>query len=586
MIWKQLSNPLENVILSALLAFTPILFIFWALVIAKWKGYIASIAALLTAMAIAVLLYGMPSGLAVMSAAHGMVYGLFPIGWIVISAVFLFNLTVESGKFEIIKDFMSSITEDRRLQAVLIAFCFGSFLEGMAGFGAPVAITAAMLVGLGFKPLNAAGICLIANTAPVAFGSIGIPITVASEVSGVPELTLSQMVGRTLPILALFIPFYLVLVLAGFKRAREVWPAVLICGGTFGVLQFLTANYLGPALPNIIAGIGSIVTLILLLRLWKPRDIWKLPHDNPELGTKEKKSNSRFQIIKASSPFILLTIIVIAWGIGPVKKVLDSMGMFQFEVPYLHNAIQKTDGELIGHILQFNLLSAAGTAIILTTLISVPILGIRYREASKIFLKTLGQLKYALITIASIMGFAYVMNDSGITNTLAETLALSGVLFPLFAPVLGWLGVFITGSDASANALFGNLQVTAANTMGIDPAVTVAANASGGVVGKMISPHSLAVATAAGGLIGQESKLFRYTLKHSLIFLVFISFLVFAQAYWLTDWIPSYGSMGSNLDKVPAPSWNGFMYLGILFLLITAFLLYIFTNRQHTRKTI
>jgi lactate permease len=535
MIWKQVIDPFGNVALSALLAATPILFVFYALIIKRMKGYQASLIATGIALLIAIFGYGMPAKLALLSVSHGALYGLFPICWLVITAVFLFNITVKSGQFEIIKYVMGGITSDRRLQALLIAFSFGSFLEGTAGFGAPVAITAAMLVGLGFNPLYAAGICLIANTAPVAFGAIGIPITVASQVSGIPELPISQMVGRTLPILSMMLPFYLVLIMAGIKKTREIAPAALVSGLSFALLQFLSSNFLGPALPDVIAGLGSIICLVVFLRFWKPKTIWRFANE-PAPTFDVNTHYSRGQIIRAWSPFILLTILIIAWGLQPIKDALNSIGMVQFNVPGLHNSIQAGDDSMLPKLFKFNYLSAGGTAILLASLMSIPLVGLTYKQGAAVFAATLNQLKFPILTIATVLGFAYILNDSGMTLTLASVLASTGFLFPFFAPVLGWLGVFITGSDTSANALFGKLQYVTAQSIGIDPVVTVAANVSGGVVGKMISPQSIAVAAAAGDLVGQESQLFRFTVKHSFIMLAFICCLTLLQAY-VIKWI-------------------------------------------------
>jgi lactate permease len=539
MSWTQIIDPCHNMILSALIALAPVLFIFWALIIKKMKGYRASLLASGLAMLIAILVYGMPVKLALLSSANGVLYGLFPICWIIIPAVFLFNITVKSGQFAIIKHFMASITSDRRIQALLIAFSFGSFLEGTAGFGAPVAITAAMLVGLGFNPLYAAGLCLIANTAPVAFGSIGIPIAVASQVTSIPEMAISQMVGRTLPILSVMLPFYLVNLMAGPKRTTEIWPAVVVSGVSFALIQWLTSNYLGPALPDVLAGIGSITCLIIFLKFWKPATIWRFPGE-AAAKTDTTAEYSTGQVIRALSPFIILTIMIIAWGLAPIKDVLNTIGLVQFPMPGLHNAIREQNGLLLAHIYKLNYLSAAGTAIMISALVAIPVIGLSFGEGAKVFLATLRQLKYPVITIASVLAFAYLVNDSGITLTLAKGLASTGVLFPFFAPVLGWLGVFITGSDTSANALFGKLQAATATSIGVDPVVTVAANVSGGVVGKMISPQSIAVAAAAGGMVGRESELFRFTVKHSFIMLVFICCLVLAQAYLFKWLVPGY----------------------------------------------
>ncbi|HSK14008.1 MAG TPA: lactate permease LctP family transporter, partial [Phnomibacter sp.] len=533
--WTQVIDPFNNAVLSAMVAMVPILFIFLALIVFKMKGYQASLIACGLAILISIFIYGMPAKLALLSAANGALYGLFPICWIIIAAVFLFNITVKSGQFEIIKHFMASITPDRRLQALLIAFSFGAFLEGTAGFGAPVAISAAMLVGLGFDPLYAAGICLIANTAPVAFGSVGIPITVASQVTSLPEMAISQMVGRTLPFLSVLLPFYLVVVISGFKKTKEILPAILVSGISFAVLQFLTSNFLGPALPDVIAGIGSIIALVVLLKYWKPKNTWRFPKE-AEMTISNEKKYTGGQIARAWSPFILLTIMIIAWGMPPIKNTLNAVGQLQFEFPGLHNRIMDSNGEPLPHIFRFNYLSATGTAVLISAIISIPLIGLKFSEGLKIFIDTLKQLRFPIINIAGVLAFAYVLNDPGITISIATALAGTGLLFPFFAPALGWLGVFITGSDTSANALFGKLQATTAASIGVDPVITVGANVSGGVVGKMISPQSIAVAAAAGGLVGKESKLLLFTLKHSFIMLLFICLIVLGQAY-LFEWI-------------------------------------------------
>ena len=569
-IWKQVIDPFNNIVVSALVAVLPILFIFWALIIKKMKGYQASLLALLLSLLLVISVYKMPVSLALLAAANGALYGLFPICWIVINAVFLFNITVASGQFTIIKHFMGGVTADRRLQALLIAFSFGAFLEGTAGFGAPVAITAAMLVALGFEPLYAAGICLIANTAPVAFGSIGIPITVAAQVSGLPEMAISQMVGRTLPVLSLMVPMYLVVLMAGWKRAVEVLPAILVSGVSFSLLQWLTSNYAGPALPDIIAGVGSILSLIIFLRYWKVKTPWRFPQ-KPATMKAPSTAYTKAALLKAWSPFIVLTIVIITWGLQPVKDVFASQGQYQFGFPGLHQQIADANGKPLAHIFKFNYLGAAGTAILLAALVAAPIIGLSYRKVLSIFWTTLQQLRYPTLTICSVLAFAYTVNDSGITLTIAAALAGTGSLFPFFAPVLGWLGVFITGSDTSANALFGKLQASTATSIGVDPVITVAANVSGGVVGKMISPQSIAVAAAAGKLVGRESALFRFTVKHSFIMLVFICCLVLLQAYVLKGLVPAYHPATDNSVKAVAGTTSGYVYLSALAALLLAF---------------
>ena len=580
--WKQVIDPFDNIFLSAAVAVLPIIFIFWALIIKKMKGYWASLLTTLIALVIAVLIYKMPLKLALLSTVHGALYGLFPICWIIISAVFLFNLTVESGQFEVIKHFMASVTSDRRMQALLIAFSFGSFLEGTAGFGAPVAITAAMLVGLGFNPLYAAGICLIANTAPVAFGAIGIPITVASQVSGIPEMAISQMVGRTLPLLSIVLPFYLVLIMAGFRKCVEVLPAILVSGGSFAVLQWSISNFLGPALPDVIAGLGSIVCLVIFLKFYKIKKIWRFSNEPPPtIGTAIHYTGG--QITRACSPFILLTIMIIAWGLKPIKHVLNAIGQLSFEIPGLHNQISDANGHLLPHVFNLNYLTAAGTAIFISALISVPLQGLSLRNATKTFGATLKQLKFPIITVSAILGFAYLVNDSGITITMAVALAGTGFLFPFFAPILGWLGVFITGSDTSANALFGKLQAATATSIGVNPVVTVAANVSGGVVGKMISPQSIAVAAAAGGLVGKESDLFRFTFKHSFLMLTLICFIVLGQAYLFKWIIPAYHLMDKKVTEIAPDMAKGYAYL--LALAVVLILLSFFILTRVRKKT-
>jgi lactate permease len=580
MVWKQVIDPLHNIALSAFVAVIPVLFIFWALIVKKMKGYKASLFATAIAILIAIFVYSMPVKLALLSTANGALYGLFPICWIVIAAVFLFNITVTSGQFEVIKHFMASITSDRRLQALLIAFSFGAFLEGTAGFGAPVAITAAMLVGLGFNPLYAAGICLIANTAPVAFGAIGIPITVASQVSSIPEMAISKMVGRTLPLLSIFLPLYLVILMCGVRKAREVLPAILVSGVSFAFLQWVTSNFLGPALPDVIGGVGSIIALMLFLQFWKPKNVWHFAHEPaPTLQVEKKYSNG--QILRAWSPFILLTIMIIAWGLSPIKDALNFVTPFQFEMPGMHGAIIDKNGKSLSHIFRLNLLSAAGTAVFISALVSIPLIGLNYREGIKIFGHTLKQLRFPIITIASVLALAYIVNDSGITLTMAEALARTGVLFPFFAPILGWLGVFITGSDTSANALFGKLQSATATSIGVDPVVTVAANASGGVVGKMISPQSIAVAAAGGHLVGKESDLFRFTVKHSFIMLLFICSIVLAQAYLLKFLIPTYHILDGNTLIRSSTTSERVTYIALLAFIVIFVAAIIFKINRH-----
>ncbi|MBC9782917.1 lactate permease LctP family transporter [Heliobacterium chlorum] len=560
--WTQVYDPMGNIFLSAAIAVIPILYLFWALAIQKMKGYIAGLTTTTIAVFIAILVYGMPAQVAIASTLQGALYGLFPICWIVITAVFLYNLTVKSGQFEVIKDSIASITDDRRLQALLIAFSFGAFLEGAAGFGTPVAISAGMLVGLGFNPLYAAGLCLIANTAPVAFGGIGIPIIVAGQVSGIDDFTISQMVGRQLPFLSVFVPFWLVYIMSGWKGIKEVWPAALVAGGAFAIGQWWSSNYLGAMLPDIISSLCSIIALVIFLKSWKPKNIWRFA-DEPS-ATYKATSNLTFKkVLKAWSPFIILTIMVGDWGMKSVNAVLETVSI-KFAFPIIHNAvINPANNQPIAAIFKLNWLSAAGTAILISCFITMLIVRMPLGQTMGIFWDTVKSLKFPMVTIASVLGYAYIGNSSGMTYTMGMALATTGALFPFFSPILGWLGVFITGSDTSANAVFGKLQGITADKIGVDPVLTVAANSSGGVTGKMISPQSIAVACAATGLVGKESDLFRFTVKHSLFFLAVVCVITFLQStvlYWM---IPVYQKGAAAVAAAAVNMSDGWMLLGI-----------------------
>ncbi|MCY8125799.1 L-lactate permease LutP [Bacillus spizizenii] len=561
--WTQAYTPIGgNLLLSALAALVPIIFFFWALAIKRMKGYTAGLSTLGIALIIAVLVYRMPAEKALMSATQGAVYGILPIGWIIVTSVFLYKITVKTGQFDIIRSSVLSITDDRRLQALLIAFSFGAFLEGAAGFGAPVAISAALLVGLGFNPLYAAGICLIANTAPVAFGAIGIPITAVEGPTGIPAMEISQMVGRQLPFLSVFIPLYLIIIMSGFRKAFEVWPAILVSGVSFAVVQYLSSNFLGPELPDVLSALVSMAALAVFLKWWKPKTTFRFANEQESAAAIETaKTNpaapafSGGQIFKAWSPFLLLTVMISVWGIPTVKaaltghyegtavflKWLNAVGeklTFAPGVPLLNNQIVNADGTPIEAVYKLEVLGSAGTAILIAAVLSKFITAISWKDWGAVFIETIQELKFPILTIASVVGFAYVTNSSGMSTTLGMTLALTGSMFTFFSPVLGWLGVFITGSDTSANLLFGNLQKVTALSVGMDPVLSVAANSSGGVTGKMISPQSIAVACAAVGLAGKESDLFRFTVKHSLFLLLLVCIITFLQHHVFSWMIP------------------------------------------------
>jgi len=525
--WTQVLNPLNNLGLSALTASIPILFLFYALAVARMKGHYAGLLTLVAANLVAVLAFGMPAGLSVYASLYGALVGLFPIGWIVITAIFLYRLTVVTGQFEVIRDSIAAVTGDRRLQALLIAFSFGAFLEGAAGFGAPVAITAAMLVGLGFNPLYAAGICLLANTVPVAFAAVGIPIITAGAVTGLDPFVIGQMVGRQIPILSLLVPVWLVFTMSGWKGTREVLPAVLVSGFSFALAQWWSANHLGPMLPNIIASVVSLISLAALLKIWQPIRVWRFPGE--PAAVQEVKKRSAPELIRAWSPFVILTVLIADWGMAGVKQLLERVTV-NIPVAGLDGAIV-AGGVPMAVVFKFNWLSVAGTSILITAVITALILGVSPRRFFAVFLATLKDLRHALITISSMLGYAYVANYSGMTPTLGLAFTVTGGLFPFVSAFLGWLGVLITGSDTSSNALFGKMQQVTAESMGINPVLTVATNSSGGVAGKMISPQSIAVATAACGLAGREGDLFRFTLPRSIFFTALIGIIAMVQAY-------------------------------------------------------
>jgi len=531
-------NPLGNLGLSALVAAIPIFFLFWALAYKRMKGHWAAVGAVLIALIIAVIAYKMPVNLAILSTFYGFLFGLWPVSWIVITAIYIYNLSVETGQFEIIKNSLAAISNDRRVQAILIAFCFGAFLEGAAGFGTPVAISAAMLAGIGFNPVYASGIALLANTAPVAFGAIGIPIVVGAQVSGVDMMALSKMVGRQLPFFSIIIPLYMSVIMAGWKKTLEIWPVLLVAGGSFAITQFLVSNYLGPYLPDILSSLVTIICTAIFVKIWHPKEIWTFEHE--EAVEKAKLQYTLGQVFRAWAPFIILSIFIAAWGVKSVKTVLDQILTIKFPIIGLDKEIIDHVGKPKPAVYVWNILSAAGTAILFAGILSIPVVGASLSTAIRVAGKTLNSLKWAIFTIGTILGFAYLMNYSGMAITLGLAFASTGVLFPLFSAFLGWLGVFMTGSDTSTNALFGKLQEVTARQINIDPVLTVATNSSGGVMGKMISPQSIAVATAATGLSGKEGDIFRFTFKHSVILTFLMGVLAMLQAYVFTWMIPAW----------------------------------------------
>ena len=524
--WQQVYAPIGGSLgLSALVALIPIVFFFLALAVFRMKGHYAAIITLALSMIVAVFGFEMPVNMVFASAEYGFLFGLWPIAWIIVASVFLYKLTVKSGQFEIIRNSIISITEDQRIQVILIGFSFGAFLEGAAGFGAPVAITAAILVGLGFKPLYAAGLCLIANTAPVAFGALGVPIIVAGQVTSIDAFTIGAMAGRQLPLLSLIIPLWLVAMMDGWKGIKEVWPAALVAGASFAISQYLTSNFIGPELPDVTSAIVSIVATTVFLKYWKPKNVMK----TVELDEVVSSSHTGAQVFKAWSPFIILSVMVTIWTTGWFKAFHNMI----FKMPPITSAPKSFDV-----VYTFNPISATGTAIFLTAIITLFIFRLNISTATKTMGETLFELKWAIVSIGMVLGFAFVMNYSGMSSTMALVLANTGFLFPFFSPFLGWLGVFLTGSDTSSNALFCGLQQQTAQQLGLNETLMVAANTTGGVCGKMISPQSISIACASTGIVGKESDLFRFTVKHSLILVVIMGLITMTQAYVLTWMIP------------------------------------------------
>ena len=555
-IWQQNYDPAGNIWISALIALIPIIFFFLALTKFRLKGYQAGTVTVALALGVALLFYKMPVSAALASAVYGFFYGLWPIAWIIVAAVFLYKISVKTGQFDVIRSSILSVTPDQRLQLILVGFCFGAFLEGAAGFGAPVAITAALLVGLGFKPLYAAGLCLIANTAPVAFGAMGIPIIVAGQVSGVDAFAIGQMAGRQLPFMTVLVLFWLMAIMDGWRGVKETWPAVLVGGGSFALVQFLTANYIGPELPDITSAIVSLVALTLFLKVWQPKRIFRFEAEGAQSGAaaaapaKAGAALTAGAVIKAWSPFIILTAMVTVWSIKPFKALFAAGGplastVINIPVPFLHNLVEKTPPVVAaaapyGAVYTFNWLLATGTAILIAALITITFTRLPASKAVATLGETFRELAVPIYSIGMVLAFAFVANYSGLSATLALALAHTGQAFTFFSPFLGWIGVFLTGSDTSANALFAALQATTAQQLGLPQVLTVAANTTGGVTGKMISPQSIAIACAAVGLAGRESDLFRFTVKHSLIFAVIIGVITTLQAYVFTWMIPGH----------------------------------------------
>ena len=550
--WIQIYNPLGNLLLSALIASLPVVILLGLLALFHVRAHLAAIAGLAVSLLVAIVVYRMPLPLALTASANGAAFGLFPIGWIVLNAIFVYDITVETGQFEVVKQTIAGLASDRRLQALLIAFSFGAFIEGAAGFGTPVAISAAMLIGLGFKPLQAAGIALIGNTAPVAYGALGTPIIALAKVTGLPLGQLSAMVGRQLPFFSLIVPFWLVWAMAGFKGMREVWPACFVSGASFAIVQFLISNYHGPWVVDIAGAIVSIFSLVVLLKFWQPRNTEQFSSEDSFAEDDDLPPSdfvaipigiTKREALIAWMPWVVLSIFVFFWGLPQVKSMLNQVSLVEFPVPYLHKMVFRAppvvpQPKAEDALFTFNWLSATGTALLLSGIISGLLLKLSPIRLLQIFWNTLKRVKLSLLTIAAMLALGFTTRYGGLDATMGLAFASTGLLFPFFSPLLGWLGVALTGSDTSSNVLFGNLQQITAERLGISPLLAAASNSSGGVMGKMIDAQSIVVAGVATGQRGGEGRILRYVFFHSLALAVLVGLLVLGQAYSWSWMIP------------------------------------------------
>lgn len=542
-VWLQNYDPLHNRFLSTVAAAVPIVVLLGSIALLKIRIHFAALLGLGVALAVAILVFGMPASSALATTAYGAAYGLLPIGWIILNLIFLYQLTVQKGHFAILRGHLATIAPDPRIQVILIAFSFGAFFEGAAGFGTPVAVTAAILIQLGFRPLQASGLSLIANTAPVAFGALGTPILTLAKVTGINEMALSQMVGRQLPFFSLIVPFWVVWAMVGFRGMLGIWPAALVAGVSFAIPQFLVSNFHGPWLVDIIAALCSMGAVVTLLRFWKPREIWKLD-SAPPAGP--APAFARREIVQAWTPWIILSAVVFLWGVPKMKDSLDKIHPAitspEFHVPRLDNRVVRTPPVVPeptaqaptkpeAAIFKLNWLSATGSGILVAAVIAGLIMGFGPASLLKIYGETVVKVRFSLITIAAMLALGYVTKYSGTDATLGLALAHTGVLYPFFGTLLGWLGVALTGSDTASNVLFGSLQKITSEQLHLSPTLMCAANSSGGVMGKMVDAQSIVVASTATNCYGQEGEILRYVFFHSLALAALVGILVFLQAY-------------------------------------------------------
>ena len=531
MAWQQVYDPLGHWLASTLVAAVPILILLGSLAFFRVKAHLAALMGLVSALLIAVAVFGMPPARAAAAACFGAAYGLFPIGWIILSVIFLYNITTEKGVFDVLRRSLTSVTRDRRLQLLLIAFSFGAFFEGAAGFGTPVAVTAAILIGLGFSPLSASSLSLIANTAPVAYGALGTPIVALQGVTGLSLRALSAQVGRILPFFSVLVPFWLVAAFAGLGGMIEVWPALLVAGVFFAVPQFLVSNFHGPWLVDIVSSLASMAALVLFLLVWRPKRVDGSPAEADAAPRLERR-----EVLKAWMPWIILSVVIFLWGIPEVKAFLDRLLSFKIPVPFLDGAVLRMPPVVPAPtpepaVFGFNILSFTGTGILVAAIIAGFALGFRPGRLLKIWAMTLRRVRFSLLTVAAMLGLGFAARYAGLDATLGLAFSRTGILYPFFGTLLGWLGVAPTGSDTSSNVLFGSLQRISAERIGLSPTLMAAANSCGGVMGKMIDAQSIVVASTATRWYGHEGEILRTVFVHSLVLASLVGLLVTLQAY-------------------------------------------------------
>ncbi len=547
--WSQVYDPFGSPTLSTIAAAIPVVLLLVMIASGKVKAHIAAVIALLAAVAVSIFLFTMPAGLAIRAALFGVVTGMFPIGWIILNVIFLYRLTVERGYFATLQQSVGGLTTDRRLQLLLVAFAFGAFFEGAGGFGTPVAVTGAILIGLGFSPLAASGLSLIANTAPVAYGALGAPIQGLASVTGFDPYVLGAMVGRQLPFFSLIVPFWLIWVFAGFRGMMQVWPAILVCAVSFAIPQFLISNYINPWIVDIGASLISMACLVAFMRVWRPKEIWT----SPALRTRDDSAvtlarptplgagatpplASREEVIRAWVPWIILSVIVAIWGTGWFKALVNPIFTWSYPVPGLHNMVQKVAPIVANPVAEpaifaFTYMSYTGTGVLIAAIISGFVMGFSPLRLITAWFETIWVLRYSLITIAAMLAIGTLTRFSGVDATLGLAFAGTGVLYPFFGTLLGWLGVALTGSDTASNVLFGGLQKITSEQLGLSPILMAAANSSGGVMGKMIDAQSIVVASTATNWFGHEGSILRFVFWHSIVLACLVGCLVMLQAY-------------------------------------------------------